>query len=39
VVRRAADLLGHHVEVRSEVGRGSCFSVRAGTGRAGKRST
>jgi two-component system phosphate regulon sensor histidine kinase PhoR len=39
VVRRAADLLGHHVEVRSEVGRGSCFSVLAGTGRAGNRST
>jgi two-component system phosphate regulon sensor histidine kinase PhoR len=39
VVRRAADLLGHHVGVRSEVGRGSCFSVLAGTGRVGDRST
>jgi two-component system, OmpR family, phosphate regulon sensor histidine kinase PhoR len=29
VVRRAADLLGHHVEVRSAVGCGSCFSVLA----------
>lgn len=27
VVRRAADLLGHVIEVQSEVGRGSCFSV------------
>jgi two-component system, OmpR family, phosphate regulon sensor histidine kinase PhoR len=27
VVRRAADLLGHKIEVRSEVGRGSCFSI------------
>jgi K+-sensing histidine kinase KdpD len=25
VVRRAADLLGHKIEVRSEAGRGSCF--------------
>jgi hypothetical protein len=39
VVRRAADLLGHHVGVRSEIGRGSCFSVLAGTGRVGDRST
>jgi two-component system, OmpR family, phosphate regulon sensor histidine kinase PhoR len=27
VVRRAVDLLGHSIEVRSMVGRGSCFSV------------
>jgi signal transduction histidine kinase len=27
VVRRAVDLIGHRVEVRSAVGRGSCFSV------------
>jgi two-component system, OmpR family, phosphate regulon sensor histidine kinase PhoR len=29
VVRRAVDLLGHSIEVRSTVGRGSCFSVLA----------
>jgi signal transduction histidine kinase len=29
VVRRAVDLLGHRIEVRSMVGRGSCFSVLA----------
>jgi signal transduction histidine kinase len=29
VVRRAVRLLGHEIEVRSEVGRGSCFSVLA----------
>jgi signal transduction histidine kinase len=29
VVRRAGDLLGHRIEVRSAVGRGSCFSVLA----------
>jgi two-component system, OmpR family, phosphate regulon sensor histidine kinase PhoR len=29
VVRRAVDLLGHSIEVRSRVGRGSCFSVLA----------
>jgi signal transduction histidine kinase len=29
VVRRAADLLGHKVEVHSEIGRGSCFAVLA----------
>jgi signal transduction histidine kinase len=27
VVRRAVDLLGHSLEVRSAVGRGSCFSI------------
>jgi len=27
VVRRAVDLLGHHVEVRSRLGRGSCFAI------------
>jgi signal transduction histidine kinase len=27
VVRRAADLLGHRIEVRSEIGHGSCFSL------------
>lgn len=29
VVRRAVDLLGHRIEVRSTVGRGSCFSLLA----------
>jgi signal transduction histidine kinase len=29
VVRRAVQLLGHEIEVRSEIGRGSCFSVLA----------
>ncbi len=29
VVRRAVDLLGHRLEVRSTVGRGSCFSILA----------
>ena len=29
VVRRAVDLLGHRVEVRSAVGRGSWFTIRA----------
>jgi two-component system phosphate regulon sensor histidine kinase PhoR len=29
VVKRAADLLGHGIEVRSTVGRGSCFSILA----------
>jgi two-component system, OmpR family, phosphate regulon sensor histidine kinase PhoR len=38
VVRRAADLLGHRVGVRSAVGHGSCFSILAGTGRAANRS-
>lgn len=32
VVRRAVELLGHRIEVRSEVGRGSRFSVIAQTG-------
>jgi two-component system, OmpR family, phosphate regulon sensor histidine kinase PhoR len=27
IVRRAADLLGHRVEVRSAIGRGSCFVI------------
>jgi signal transduction histidine kinase len=27
VVRRAAELLGHRIQVRSVVGRGSCFSI------------
>jgi two-component system, OmpR family, phosphate regulon sensor histidine kinase PhoR len=27
IVKRAAELLGHRLEVRSEVGRGSCFAV------------
>jgi signal transduction histidine kinase len=35
VVRRAVGLLGHRIEVRSTVGRGSCFSVMA---RAASRS-
>jgi len=39
VVRRAADLLGHRVGVRSAVGHGSCFSILAGTGRAANRCT
>jgi len=26
-VRRTAHLLGHRIDVRSEVGKGSCFSV------------
>ena len=30
IVKRAADLLGHRVEVRSTEGRGSCFAVIAG---------
>jgi signal transduction histidine kinase len=29
VVRRAVDVLGHHIEVHSTVGRGSCFSILA----------
>jgi two-component system, OmpR family, phosphate regulon sensor histidine kinase PhoR len=29
VVRRAVDLLGHGIEVRSTLGRGSCFSILA----------
>ena len=29
VVRRAVDVLGHRIEVRSTVGRGSCFSILA----------
>jgi hypothetical protein len=29
VVRGAVDLLGHDIEVRSTVGRGSCFSILA----------
>jgi signal transduction histidine kinase len=27
IVRRAVDLLGHHIDVRSTVGRGSCFAI------------
>jgi len=27
IVKSAADLLGHHIEVQSTVGRGSCFTV------------
>jgi signal transduction histidine kinase len=27
IVKHAADLLGHHVEVRSAEGRGSCFTI------------
>jgi signal transduction histidine kinase len=27
IVRRAADCVGHRVELRSAVGRGSCFTV------------
>jgi signal transduction histidine kinase len=30
IVKRAADLLGHRVDVRSTEGRGSCFAVMAG---------
>jgi two-component system phosphate regulon sensor histidine kinase PhoR len=30
IVKRAADSLGHRIEVRSTLGRGSCFSVAAG---------
>jgi two-component system, OmpR family, phosphate regulon sensor histidine kinase PhoR len=33
IVKKIAELLGHGVHVRSEVGRGSCFAVRAGTAR------
>ena len=29
VVRRAVDILGHGIEVRSTIGRGSCFSILA----------
>jgi signal transduction histidine kinase len=29
IVKRAADFLGHRVEVRSQVGRGSCFAIAA----------
>jgi signal transduction histidine kinase len=29
IVRRAVDLLGHHIDVRSTVGRGSCFAILA----------
>jgi two-component system phosphate regulon sensor histidine kinase PhoR len=29
IVKHAADLLGHHVEVRSAEGRGSCFTILA----------
>jgi two-component system phosphate regulon sensor histidine kinase PhoR len=29
IVKRAADFLGHRVEVRSRVGRGSCFAIAA----------
>jgi signal transduction histidine kinase len=31
VVRRGADLLGHRIEVQSQIGRGSRFSVMAKT--------
>jgi len=27
VVRRAVDVLGHRIEIRSRIGRGSCFSI------------
>jgi hypothetical protein len=27
IVKRAADCLGHRIEVRSVIGHGSCFSV------------
>jgi signal transduction histidine kinase len=36
VVRRAVDLLGHRIEVRSTVGRGSCFSILAASANAAK---
>jgi signal transduction histidine kinase len=32
IVKQAADLLGHRVEVRSAEGRGSCFTVVANAG-------
>jgi K+-sensing histidine kinase KdpD len=35
VVRRAVDLLGHSVEVRSDVGRGSSFAILAKVVEAG----
>jgi two-component system, OmpR family, phosphate regulon sensor histidine kinase PhoR len=35
IVRHAAELVGHHVDVRSTVGRGSCFSIGAKTFIAG----
>jgi signal transduction histidine kinase len=31
IVKRAADVLGHQIDVRSAVGRGSCFAVHAKT--------
>jgi signal transduction histidine kinase len=33
IVKRAADLLGHRVEVRSTEGRGSCFTIVANAAR------
>ena len=35
IVRRMADLLGHRVEVRSRLGKGSVFSIEIPIGRAG----
>jgi two-component system, OmpR family, phosphate regulon sensor histidine kinase PhoR len=35
IVKRAADSLGHRLEVRSDLGRGSCFSVLANLGAGG----
>ncbi len=33
IVKHAADLLGHRVEVRSAEGRGSCFTILASAAR------
>jgi signal transduction histidine kinase len=37
VVKHIADQLGHALDVRSEIGRGSCFAVRASAANAGFR--
>ena len=37
IVKRAADLLGHRVEVHSAEGRGSCFTVTVGAVQRGSQ--